>query len=226
MMIQAVFWDYDNTILASAEAHWKKHQTVLARHGIELCESYRKRIYENNGSQNWVWLKQELGLEVAEKEYLEAIDFEFQRHMSSLEMRSGVAELFDLIENLRIPQAIITNARKNSAKPVLDKKNITSRMEFILFKEDYEGRKPQPAPYLRGFEKMELLMGKSLEPKRCLVIEDDPLGVESAHKAGGIVIQRKLNENEQASPYANYSCFLKDDFIKIGKTLLEMKEWA
>jgi hypothetical protein len=31
MTIQAVFWDYDNTILETADAHWKKHQTVRWR---------------------------------------------------------------------------------------------------------------------------------------------------------------------------------------------------
>lgn len=221
MTIQAVFWDYDNTILATADCHWNKHQTVLARQGIELPESFRKRIYENNGSQNWNWLKNELGLNVPEKEYLEAIDWEFQRHIIDLEMRPGVSELFNLIEHLGIPQAIITNARKNSAKPVLDEKKITSRMQFILFKEDYAGRKPEPEPYLCGFKKMELLTKKTIEPKRCLVIEDDPLGVESAHKAGAIVIQRRLHENEMGSPYADYSCFQKDDFLKIVKSLLK-----
>ena len=93
-------------------------------------------------------------------------------------------------------------------------------MLFILFKEDYEGRKPEPTPYLRGFEKMEEMLNKKIEPKRCLVIEDDPKGVESAHKAGAIVIQRKLNEEEGDSPYADYCCFHEEDFIQIVKNLL------
>lgn len=222
MTIQAVFWDYDNTILSTAEAHWKKHKTVLARHGIELSEIFRKRIYENNGNQNWAWLKNELGLNVPEKEYLEEIDVEFQRHMIDLEIRPGVTELFDLIEKKGIPQAIITNARKNSAKPVLDEKGIASRMHFILYKEDYEGRKPEPTPYLRGIEKMEALLKKHIEPNRCIAIEDDPNGVESAHRAGVMVIQRKLSENEADHPHANYCCSHKDDFIRIVKTLLKV----
>lgn len=221
MTIQAVFWDYDNTILATADAHWKKHQTVLAKLGIELNEKFRKRIYENNGNQNWAWLKNEMGLNVPEKEYLETIDFEFQQHMINLEMRSGVSELFDLLERLGIPQSIITNARKNSAKPVLDAKKISPRMQFILFKEDYEGRKPEPTPYLRGIERMGLLLNKQIQPNQCIAIEDDPNGVESAHRAGAIVIHRKLNENEMDSPFADYCCFHKEDFIQTVKTLLK-----
>lgn len=220
MSIQAVFWDYDNTIFATAEAHWNKHRIVLAKYGIQLKESYRKRVYENNGSQNWEWMHKELGLKVSEKEYLEEIDQEFQRHMISLEMRPGVNELFKLLQKFKIPQAIITNARKNSAKPVLDEKKITPYMQFILFKEDYNGRKPEPAPYLKGFEKMSQILKKSIEPKRCIAIEDDPNGVESAHRAGAIVIHRKILPSDPDSPFADYCCYEKEDFIKIINRLL------
>lgn len=220
MTIQAVFWDYDNTILATADAHWKKHQTVLAKHGIQLDELYRKKIYENNGNQNWEWMSEELGLRVPEEEYLKAVDYEFQQHMIKLEVRPGVTELFELIEKLGIPQGIITNARRNSAEPVLNEKKITSLMRLILFKEDYKGRKPEPTPYLSGFEKMGIILNETIEPKRCIAIEDDPNGVESAHEAGAIVVHRKLSEDEADSPYADYCCFHKDDFIKIIKTLL------
>ncbi len=226
MSIQAVFWDYDNTILATADAHWKKHQTVLATHGIQLDEVFKKKIYANNGNQNWEWMSQELGLKVPQEEYLKAVDREFQQYMLNLEMRPGVAELFTLIKNLGLPQGIITNARRNSAEPVLDERGITSFMRLILFKEDYQGRKPEPTPYLSGFEKMGILLKESIEPKRCIVIEDDPNGVESAHKAGAIVIHRKLSEEEPDSPLADYCCFHKDDFIKIMTTLLNLETAA
>lgn len=140
--------------------------------------------------------------------------------MIKLEVRPGVTELFELIEKLGIPQGIITNARRNSAEPVLNEKKITSLMRLILFKEDYKGRKPEPTPYLSGFEKMGIILNETIEPKRCIAIEDDPNGVESAHEAGAIVVHRKLSEDEADSPYADYCCFHKDDFIKIIKTLL------
>lgn len=217
--MQAVFWDFDNTIIDTASAHWKKHHTILSRQGIQLNPSYQKRIYENNGSQNWKWLHEELGLKMAEKEYLEAIDFEFQQNMHNLEMRPGVLELLQTIKQLNIPQAIVTNARRNSAKPLIDQKNISPFMQFILFKEDYEGRKPDPAPYFRAFEKMETFLNKPLEPKRCLVIEDDPKGVESAHKAGATVIHRKLHEEGSNSPYADYCCFHTEAFLTFTNKL-------
>jgi HAD superfamily hydrolase (TIGR01509 family) len=221
MKIQAFFWDYDNTILETAEAHWNKHVAVLARHGIVLSEVFRQRVYENNGNQNWEWMKNELGLQIPEKEYLKAIDAEFQRHMFNLKMRPGIEHLIDVIAAHRIPQAIITNARRDSAEPVLAQKGILSKMSFVLYKEDYEGRKPDPAPYLKGFERMEKCLGQPIIPACCIAVEDDPKGVESAGKAGAIVIHRKLSEGMEDSAFANYSCFHEKDLIALILPLIE-----
>lgn len=208
-MIEAVFWDYDNTILETAEAHWSKHQMVLEQCGIRLDEKYRQRIYENNGAQNWEWIALELGLKKPKQEYLDEIDALFHAEMKMFAFRPGVEKLFQLFEEKGIPQAIVTNARRESAKPVLEAKGLTKRMTFILYKEDYEGRKPDPTPYLAALKKMGVK-----NPGSCLAIEDDPKGVESAHKAGLKVIHRKLKKDDPDSPYANFCCFEEDDFLQ------------
>lgn len=220
MPIAAIFWDYDNTILETAEAHWKKHVHVLNLQGIELNESHRKRVYENNGTQNWQWMHEELGLNMPQNEYLEAIDTQFQVYLDKLEMRSGVEKIFSIAESNNIPQAIVTNARKSSAEPVLKAKKINALMKFILFKEDYQGRKPDPTPYLEALKKMQTVLGTSLRPKDCLAIEDDPKGVESAHRAGLTVIHRKLKEDSVSCPQADYCCFHEEEFVNIVTNLL------
>lgn len=217
MTIEAVFWDYDNTILETAEAHWNKHKICLARHGIELAEQYRQRIYHNNGNQNYDWMNTELGLIIPREQYLSEIDTEFQKHMIAYPMREGIEDAFDYLADKKIPQCIVTNARTASAKPVLEAKNITGRMVFTLYKEDYEGRKPDPLPYLTAIKKMEEHIGKSLTPRNCLAIEDDPKGVESAHRAGLTVIHRKLSKDQDPCEYANHVCHSTDDFLKLIK---------
>lgn len=215
MKIQAFFWDYDNTILETAEAHWNKHVTILASHGIVLEQKFRPRVYENNGNQNWEWMRDELGLKLNEKDYLKAIDVEFQKHMLGLQMRSGVEQLIGVLEAHQIPQAIVTNARRDSAEPVLHQKGILQKMSLALYKEDYQGRKPDPAPYLEGFKRMEQRIGAPLMPSRCIAIEDDPKGVESASQAGAIVVHRKLDQNMEDCPFADYVCFHEQEFVAL-----------
>lgn len=220
MPVQAIFWDYDNTILESAEAHWKKHLRVLSQKGIALSDNHRQRVYENNGYQNWEWMSSELGLKTPQKEYLKEIDLEFQKEMSSLKFRSGVQELFDLFNAMEIPQAIVTNARKDSAEPILRQKKLLGWLKFVLYKEDYEGRKPDPTPYLLGLRKMGEVLGYELDPKQCLAIEDDPKGVESARRAGLIVVQRKLTSSEPNCEFANYACYKPDEFVGLVKNIV------
>lgn len=216
--IQAVFWDYDNTILETAEAHWNKHKVCLARHDIDLDEQYRQRIYHNNGNQNYDWISTELGLSVPREDYLKEIDTEFQKHMISYPIRPGIEQAFKYFEDLNIPQAIVTNARTASAKPVLDAKAINPRMQFTLYKEDYEGRKPEPTPYLNALDKMSQATGKKIEAKNCLAIEDDPKGVASAIAAGITTIHRKLSSDQAPCEQTNFICYEEDDFINMIKT--------
>ncbi|MFZ0298319.1 MAG: HAD-IA family hydrolase, partial [Candidatus Sulfotelmatobacter sp.] len=53
---------------------------------------------------------------------------------------------------------------------------------IMIAADDVERGKPHPEPYLKGAE----LLG--MNPAECLVIEDAPAGIQSAHAAGMKVI--------------------------------------
>lgn len=219
--IQAIFWDYDNTLYLTQAAHIKKHQEVLKKLGIILDEKkYGERIYKNNGSQNYQWMKLEFDLKVPEEEYLNLVDTKFHEVMDSLEMRPAVKELIEFIHGLGIPQGIVTNGRQNSVEPVLKSKDLLKYMKVVLYKEDYEGRKPHPMPYLEGVKKMSIELDKMIKPSQCIAIEDDPEGVESAVRAGMIVVHRKLSEQDENSKLTKLCCYHEEDFKKMMKNLL------
>ena len=44
--------------------------------------------------------------------------------------------------------------------------------------------KPSPAPYLLAFEQLQQTVGRDLDPRRCVAIEDSVWGLESARRAG------------------------------------------
>jgi len=43
-VILCVFWDSDNTLVDTAEHHWRKHYETLKMLGIHLGDDYRKKI--------------------------------------------------------------------------------------------------------------------------------------------------------------------------------------
>lgn len=211
--ISYVFWDSDNTLTANGELHWRKHKEVAARHGVTLLDEHRKRIYQNNGAQNWVWMTTELGLKVGCTEYLKEVDAWYKEHAHEIEFRPGIPEALDMFEAAGHKQCVVSNGRRESVLIALKEKGIADRFDFILCKEDYEGRKPDPEPYLAALRRMEEVAGKKIDLAECLAIEDDPLGVTSASAAGMRVIHRRLNKDDAPAPEATANVFEKDEFL-------------
>lgn len=203
-MIQYVFWDSDNTLINTAEHHWRKHFETLKTLDINLDDQHRQAIYTHNGHQNWTWINAELGLKMNEQEYLDKIDAWYFDHIDEIQIRPGVAEAIELFEKANIPQAVISNGRKKSVMAAQNAKGLATHFEFILCKEDYEGRKPDPDPYLAGINMMEEIKKTPIPPTICLAIEDDPKGVQSAIAANMKVIDRPPVQNETEQNAANF----------------------
>lgn len=197
--IQYVFWDSDNTLVHTALHHWRKHVETLKTLGITLDEKHREKIYTNNGAQNWEWLVHDLGLALPQQEYLDRIDQWYFTHIGEIQLRSGIAEAIDFLESKNIPQAVVSNGRRRSVMAALEAKSLAPRFQFILCKEDYQGRKPGPEPYLAARTRMQQIVGTPIDPRTCLVIEDDPNGVESAKAAEMHVIHRPPEDKDTES---------------------------
>lgn len=195
-MPRYVFWDSDNTLVDTAAHHWNKHAQVLKARGIILEPAHDgERIYTNNGAQNWEWLSAERGLDMPLDDYLDAIDKWYFDHIGEIQIRSGVLDALDLLDQKSIPMAVVSNGRRRSVMAALNAKNLTPRFRFILCKEDYEGRKPDPTPYLAARTRMAQIVGCDIATAECLVIEDDPKGVESARAAGMKVLHRPMGSD-------------------------------
>jgi HAD superfamily hydrolase (TIGR01509 family) len=198
-MIRYIFWDSDNTLLNTAKHHWRKHFETLKTLGIHLDNVHREAVYTHNGSQNWAWMRKDLGLELPEQDYLDLIDTWFFDHIEEIEIRAGISEAIQIFKDAGLAQAVVSNGRKKSVMAAQNAKGLTPHFEFILCNEDYEGRKPDPAPYLVALEKMNTRKGLSVSPAQCLAIEDDPKGVASARAAGMLVIDRPpIDEDTKA----------------------------
>lgn len=93
----------------------------------------------------------------------------------------GAEALVDLLGSHQIPLAIVTTAlraRLNQTVPP----SFLARFQGVVTGEDTSEGKPSPAPYLKGAEKL------GVRAEDCLVVENAPLGIESAKRAGAYCI--------------------------------------
>ena len=194
--VQYVFWDCDNTLVHTAEHHWLKNLHVLRRYGVELPEEHKHRVFLQGSPQNYEWFKNELGFECDNESYLREVDEWFTENAAQIKIRDGVIKALEHFKAHNIPQAVVSNGRTHSVRTVLDAVNLSPYFDAMLCKEDYEGRKPEPEPYLAGMRALEKIHNITIDPANCLAIEDEEKGVQSAEAAGMAVIYRPLGDDK------------------------------
>lgn len=101
---------------------------------------------------------------------------------SQLRLKSGVVELLDVLDDLRVPRAIATSARHEDVRHHLSPYGLLDRFQAIVAYGDCARNKPNPAPFVKAAE----LLG--VEPALCVALEDSYNGVRAASNAGMMTI--------------------------------------
>src|SRR5881628_2371252 len=152
---RAVIFDLDG-VLADSEPWWNEiDATLLAEHGITYRGEYHRNVL---GVSYWLaveFYKKAFGLSVPTDEMMRrrgeiAIDFFADRIGLFPSTRSVLEELRQM--NLRL--AVATSSVSASARPFLDRHELTPFFETIITGEEVEHGKPQPDIYLRAAEKL------------------------------------------------------------------------
>lgn len=96
-----------------------------------------------------------------------------------LDPKPGVREIRDYLDRLGIEAAIVTASPVARAKEYLMRTGIDGLFETIVSVADHVERgKPFPDVYLYASRKF------GVDPSECVVFEDSPNGLKSAHSAG------------------------------------------
>jgi sugar-phosphatase len=170
----AILFDLDGVLVdstRSVERQWRiwarergidEEKAVAIAHGVRAVEVIRTIAPHLDAEA-----------EVVKLEALEAAD------------HAGVAVMPGAIELVRaIPDGrwgVVTSGRRNLATARLQLAGIPSPPATVTASDVTNG-KPHPEPYLKGAERL------GVNPAECLVIEDAPAGIRSAHAGGMKVI--------------------------------------
>ena len=118
---------------------------------------------------------------------LEAFQAAWHRHCEimaadGVRLKPGALELLDLLDELRLPRAIATSSRPETARGHLRSHTLTDRFHAVVAQGDYVASKPAPDPYLTAAARL------GVAPDLCLALEDSHNGVRSAAAAGMMTV--------------------------------------
>ena len=179
MTDRGVIWDLDGVLADTAEAHFQAWARAASAHEIPFDRAAFDRVFGmNNAGTLTVLLKrpptrQELTNIADCKERI------FRQEARRLvRPMPGAVRLLDELEKRGWLQAVASSAPQENIDLLVDAIGIRRYFAAILSGARLPAGKPDPALFLAAARQLQL------PPEHCVVMEDAPVGVEAAYRAG------------------------------------------
>ena len=178
VQIKAVVFDMDGLLFDSE----RLYRDAIIAAAAELGHPFRiddfLQLVGRPWSVNQVTLQKQIG-STSDVEVLRAA---WMRHYGSMKgtlpLKTGVIEMLQRLDELRLPRAICTSSSHADVRHNLTMHGLIGRFDAIVASGDYVRGKPSPDPFLRAAE----LLGEA--PDDCVALEDSHNGVRAAAAAG------------------------------------------
>ncbi len=185
----AVLFDFDGVLVNSEPLHFQAFREVLAAENIDLSEEeyYRELIgFDDKGAFRHLYQKRHL--ELTPKTFLVLMarkngvmmDLIYRKQFSAL---PGVEQFVRTLWRQR-PLAICSGALREEIEAMLEGIALRDCFPIIVAAEDVTVGKPDPSGYLMTMKMISQKIGKELQPKDCLIVEDAPTVIRSVRAVG------------------------------------------
>jgi HAD superfamily hydrolase (TIGR01509 family) len=179
----AVVFDMDG-LLFDTEA---LYLAAFVRASDEAGHGFTEALFRDTVGNTWP-MTQAMLLRHAGADFpLDAFLASWHRHYKvvatdGVPLKPGVLALLDTLDALRLPRAIATSSRHETARGHLTAHALTDRFHVVVAHGDCAASKPAPDPYLLAASRL------GVAPSACLALEDSHNGVRSAAAAGMMTV--------------------------------------
>lgn len=178
-MIRGVLFDLDGVIVDTLHYHYLAWKHMFEKHGGEVSE-HTVLLHEGRSSREIMpILMQEAGVSIV-PELQEAFIEEKRAYFRSIVKVRQYPKALDAIDALRergFKVALVTACAMKNMQHSLNSAE-QAHFDFILTGDEVPRAKPFPDPFLTAARQL------GLRPEECIVVENAPLGIEAAKKAG------------------------------------------
>jgi HAD superfamily hydrolase (TIGR01509 family) len=187
--IEAVIFDLDGVLVSSIPAHFEAFRRTFAAVGREF--RFDEYIEIGAGASREVLIRRVLGGDVPQAQF-DLLMREKERHIREIVAGEGLTPIpgarafVDAVRRRGRKTAVATASRTPGL--LLDGAGLGGLFDVVVDRHQVERSKPAPDLYLRAASEL------AVDPRRSLVIEDAPAGVEAALAAGMRVIALTTSE--------------------------------
>ena len=175
---RAVIFDLDG-ILADSEPWWNKIDAqLLAEYGVTYRGEHHRNVLGVSYRLAIEFYKKAFGISAPTEELIRRrgeIAAEF--FANRIGIFPATRQVLEALQRMKLRPAVATSSVSASARPFLDRHQLTTFFDVIVTGDEIERGKPHPDIYLLAAEKL------GVTPNECLVIEDALSGIAAAKSA-------------------------------------------
>lgn len=179
--IEAVLFDMDGVILVSMEQHLEAWQHAFRKYNVMVNPEDFFHL-EGRGVKSVVEdLTAKYGIDPALAPRLMESKIQYYDNIYRAEFYDGLFPLLDYLAAKKLKLAIVTGGGRERVQRLVTE-YFGGVFDCFVTSDDVQHTKPYPEPYLKAADKLKV------NPSACVVIENAPLGIQSAKSAGMYVI--------------------------------------
>jgi beta-phosphoglucomutase len=180
-MIRAVVFDMDGVLIDAKDWHYEALNRALQHFGFTITRYDHLVTFDGLPTRKKLkMLSLEHGLPEALHEFLNELKQIYTMEIVQARCKPMFLHEFALsrLKLAGYKLAVASNSVRNSVEVMMEKSALDSYLDVVLSNEDVKNGKPAPDIYLAAADRL------GLSPAECLVVEDNPKGIEAAEKAG------------------------------------------
>lgn len=190
-MVKAVLWDLDGTLVDSAEFHWWAWRDIMMAEGSPVTY---EQFVQSFGKRNDLILAGWIGADADEGRVVrlgEAKEAHFRElvHAHGIAPLPGARDWVTRLHDAGWRHAIATSAPRANLDAVIDAMGMRHLFDAGVAAEDVTHGKPDPEVFLTAASRL------GADPRRSIVVEDAPTGIEAGRRAGMRTIGVSLMHN-------------------------------
>jgi 16S rRNA pseudouridine516 synthase len=207
---RAVIFDLDG-VLADSEPWWNQIDAqLLGEYGVNYRGEYHRDVLGVSYQLAIEFYKKAFNLSAPTEDLMHrrgeiATGF-FAHHIG---LFPHVKQVLEELRALKLRLAVATSSVSASARPFLERHQLTTFFEVIITGDEIERGKPHPDIYLRAAEKL------GIPPNKCLVIEDALSGIAAAKAANMRVVALPDRRFVDPRDYEKESDYVITDLTEI-----------
>lgn len=184
--IKAVIFDMDGVLIDAKEWHYEALNKALALFGYEISRYDHLVTYDGlPTSKKLEMLSMEKGMPRKLHKFINELKQQYTVDKIFTDCHPVFTHEYALsrLKEEGYHLAVASNSVRQTVKLMMEKSNLIDYLDFYLSNQDVKKAKPDPEIYLTAIERL------GLNPKECLVVEDNHNGIQAARSAGAYVME-------------------------------------